>query len=198
MKTILALTLFGVTAQASVVYLDSSAATTTNNSSQSTVDLLGALHPNSAWGAPLPGSDWISYGPTGDPTDPGFFIPPDNGAPVTFTTTFILTGAITAATLTVMADATTSVVLNGHPLLTFNGPIGYLASTEGVFSFNSLSLFLVDGSNTLSFGVLEANHSFFGLDFAGSVTDTAPTPEPATFAILGAGLLTLATLRRRK
>jgi hypothetical protein len=37
----------------------------------------------------------------------------------------------------------------------------------------------------------------FGLDFAGSVNDGS-TPEPMTVALIGAGLVALATLRRRK
>jgi len=208
MKTTLslALTLFSFTADATVIYLDSSAATTTNNSGHGTVNLTGTLHPNSGWGTAIAGSDWISYGSTGAPSDPGYFSPA-NGTLVTFTTTFVLTGAITAATLTVMADDSSSVILNGHILKTANSalgsvcsntPIGCLASTAGVFSFASLSPYLVDGTNTLSFGVLQVGGGSFGLDFAGSVTDNTATPEPAPLAIVGAGLLMLSLRRWRR
>jgi len=206
MKTILALTLLGNSANATAIFLDSSAATTINNSGHATVNLTGALHPNPSWGTALAGSDWISYGSTGDHSDPGYFSPA-NGTLVTFTTTFVLSGAITAATLTVMADDSTSVVLNGHTLATANttrggicsnSPIGCLAATEGVFSFASLAPYLVDGTNTLSFGVLQVHGSSFGLDFAGTVTDNSATPEPATLAIVGTGLLLFSVRRRRR
>ncbi|HEV1284801.1 MAG TPA: PEP-CTERM sorting domain-containing protein [Bryobacteraceae bacterium] len=209
MRTILniaTLILFSITANATVIYLDSDAASTTNNSTHATVDLLGTLHPNPHWGTALADSVWISYGSTGDHDDPGYFSPA-NGTQVIFSTTFFLSGAITAASLTVMADDSSSVILNGHTLKTANStagqtcsnvPIGCLTSTEGVFTFGSLSPYLVDGTNTLSFGVLQVNGSSFGLDFAGSVTDNTATPEPATLACIGAGLLALAAVRRRK
>jgi len=206
MKNILALTLFSITANATVIYLDSSAATTTNNSGYATVDLSGTLHPNPAWGTALPGSDWISYGSTGDPSDPGYFSPAD-GILFTFTTTFVLSGAITAATLTVMADDSSSVILNGHTLKAANlahgsdcsnTSIGCLASTEGIFTFSMLSPYLVDGTNALSFGVVQVGGGSYGLDFAGSVTDNTATPEPAPLAIVGAGLLVLSVRRWRR
>ena len=200
------LILFTITAKATVIYLDSDAASTINNSTHPTVDLTGTLHPNPGWGTAFAGSAWISYGSTGDNSDPGYFSPTD-GTQVIFTTTFILTGTITAASLMVMADDSSSVILNGHTLRTANltpGPacsavaIGCLTSTEGVFTFGSLSPYLVDGTNTLSFGVLQVGGSSFGLDFAGSVTDNTATPEPATLAYIGTGLLALAAVRRRR
>jgi hypothetical protein len=206
MKTILTLTLFTITANATVIFLDSDAASTTNNSGYATVNLSGTLHPNSAWGTALPGSEWISYGATGAPSDPGYFSPAD-GILFTFTTTFVLSGAITAASLTVMADDSSSVILNGHTLKTANSAlgsvcsntaIGCLASTEGVFTFSMLSPYLVDGTNALSFGVIEVGGGSYGLDFAGSVTDTTATPEPAPLAIVGAGLLVLSVRRWRR
>lgn len=198
------LTLFSSAAHATVIYMDSDAASTTNNSGHATVNLSGDLHPNPTWPAALPGSDWISYGPTGDPTDPGYFSPPD-GTEVVFTTTFFLTGTITVASLTVMADDFSWVTLNGHTLKTVNLAADSIClnmpvpcSTDGVFTFSSLSPYLVDGANTLSFDVVEMNGGSFGLDFAGSVTDDAETPEPSTLAFIGGGLIALAVLRRRK
>jgi hypothetical protein len=209
MKTLLSLAtliLFSIPAKATVIYLDSDAASTTNNSGYATMDLSGTLHPNPGWRTALAGSEWISYGATGDHGDPGYFSPA-NGTLVIFTTTFLLSGSITAASLTVMADDYASVVLNGHTLATAHSTLGTPCShasmrcepsTEAVFSFSSLSPYLVDGANTLSFGVLEVNGSSFGLDFAGSVTDTTATPEPATPAFIGGGLVALGALRRRR
>lgn len=204
MKTILCLAFFTFAANATIIYVDSDALTTTDSSSFATVDLTGTLHPNPRWAAPLAGSDWISYGSTGDHSDPGFFSPPDRTL-VTFTTQFTLSGAITGASLKVLADDSTSVVLNGHTLIAAdtqpgrkcsNNPVGCLVSTEGVFTFAELDPYLVDGSNTLSFGVVQVAGSSFGVDFAGSVDDA--TPEPATIAFIGAGLIALAAVRRRK
>lgn len=203
---LITLCLFSIVANATVIYMDSNAVSTTNSTGEGTVDLAGTLHPNPSWGTALTGSDWISYGSTGDPGDPGYFNPSD-GIVVTFSTTFILSGSITAATLEVMADDSTSVILNGHTLITVtswkgsrctNTVIGCLASTEGVFAFSSLSPYLVDGTNTLSFAVLKMNSASFGLDFAGSVTDNTATPEPATLAFIGSGLVILAAMRRKK
>lgn len=205
MKQLLCLACFALAANATIVSFDSNAQDTTNSTRFGTVDLSGNLHPNPAWAGAFPGSDWISYGSTGDHEDPGYFSPPD-GTLVTFTTEFTLIGAITGGSLKVLADDSTSVYLNGHKLIAADlrpggkcasDPIGCLLSTEGVFTFAELAPFLVDGVNTLSFGVVQTGGSSFGLDFAGKVDDGA-TPEPATAAFIGAGLIVLAALRRRK
>ncbi len=197
MRTLFFLAAFAL--RATTIYLASDELTTTNSSGHATVDLAGALRPNSAWAAPLAGSRWISYGPTGDHDDPGYFTVP-NGNVVVFITQFILAGPITGGNLTVLADDSTSVILNGHLLIaafTHPGsrcsdvPAGCLVSTEAKFTFADLSPYLVDGVNSFSFGVAQVNGSSFGLDFSGKVID-APTPEPATLASLACGLLGLA------
>jgi hypothetical protein len=205
MKSLLCLALMTIAANATTIFVDSEASNTINNSGHPSVDLTGILHPNPEWAHALPSSDWISYGPTGDHDDPGYFSPVD-GTLVTFTTDFTLSGAITGARLDVLADDSTSVILNGHTLIAAdtkhgkrcsNDPVGCLKSTEGVFTFAELAPYLVDGVNTLSFGVVQVAGSSFGLDFAGRVNDGA-TPEPATVGIIGAGLIALASLRRRR
>jgi hypothetical protein len=199
MKIFLSLCFLSLAAQATTIYIDSDAFDTSNNSGHATVD----VSPNPEWAVALPGSDWISYGPTGDHADPGYFSPPD-GTDVTFTTHFILSGAITGGSLRVLADDSTSVILNGHTLIAADrtpgarcshAPVGCLVSTEGVFTFAELRPYLIDGTNTLSLGVVQVAGSSFGLDFAGSVDDGSPTPEPATVAFLGCGLLALGILR---
>lgn len=205
MKQLFCLACFTLAANATIVYVESDAFTTTNSTKFATVDLSGALHPNPAWAPALLDSDWISFGSTGDHSDPGYFSPPD-GTLVTFTTEFTLSGPITGGNLKVLADDSTSVILNGHKLIAAdkkagnkcsNEPIGCLISTEGVFTFAQLAPYLVDGVNTLSFGVVQEGGSSFGLDFAGRVDDGA-TPEPATVAFLGGGLAILGWLRRRR
>jgi hypothetical protein len=202
MKTILCFALLIVAAKATTIYVDSEAANTINNSGQPTVDLTGTLHPNPGWAAALAGSDWISDGSTGDQGDPGYFSPPD-GTVVTFMTQFTLVGAITAGSLVVFADDCASVVLNGQELI---GAVTICPSAQtisevsagGVFTFADLSPYLVDGTNTLSFSVVQVGGSSFGLDFAGKIDDGAATPEPETVAFFGIGLMALAFLRRRK
>ncbi len=207
MKTVFWMTVLmvGAGAHAATVYVVSDALDTTNNSGDPTVDLTGGDHPNPAWGPAFRGSEWISYGPTGAPSDPGYFSPP-NGTVVTFTTQFVLSGEITGGNLRVMADDTSSVILNGHRLIAANlkkgpvcaaGTIGCLPWTEGDFTFATLAPFLIDGTNTLSFGVVQVNGASFGLDFKGVVrTEGEQTPEPSTVGFVAAGLLALPVLRR--
>ncbi|MGA3202134.1 MAG: hypothetical protein ABSF12_06530 [Bryobacteraceae bacterium] len=188
--------ILGAAANATTVFIDSNAADTTNNSGHATVDM--------PWALALPGSLWISNDPEGEDRGPEFFSPVDE-TDITFVTMFTLSGAITGGGLTVLADDITSVILNGHKLpradLTLGfacakGPLWCLPPTAEVFTFAELAPYLVDGSNTLSFGVMQFTGSFFGLDFAG-VVDTAaldppPTPEPSTLASISGGLLLLA------
>jgi hypothetical protein len=211
MKTLLRIASFAllsVAGTAGTVYFASNALDTTNNSGHATLDLTGAIPPEEAWAPALPDSYWISYGPTGDESDPGYFSPP-NGTVVTFTTEFFVSGSITSADLIVLADDTTTVVLNGHTLANANfvkgpicaaGQIGCLTSTEGIFSLAALAPYLIEGTNTLSFAVYQVNGVAFGLDFAGAVDPPDPnaTPEPGTLALIAGGLIAFAILHRRK
>jgi hypothetical protein len=193
-------------AKADTQTLDSSAATT-NNSVALGLTNAGATQAivgNAAWAAPLAGSSWISFTTTGDTSNSNFYTVP-NGTAVTFEQQFTLNGTITNAFLDVLADDTTSVVINGNTLYApnLNGSyptcssieIGCLSSTEGVFNTAQLLPYLTNGVNTLDFTVFQKAGSSFGLDYAGAITtDTdhrVATPEPDTMLILGLGLSVL-------
>jgi hypothetical protein len=198
-----------VVAKADTQTLDSSAATS-NNSVALGLTNAGATQAivgNAAWAAPLAGSSWISFTTTGDTSNSNFYTVP-NGTAVTFEQTFTLNGIITSAFLDVLADDTTSVVINGTslyaPNLTGSYPtcssieIGCLTSTEGVFHTAQLLPYLIsNGVNTLDFTVYQKAGSSFGLDYAGAITTATDTdrkvntPEPGTMLMLGMGLCVL-------
>ncbi len=157
---------------------------------------------NPGWANALSGSQWVSFGDTGV-HDANFFTVP-NGTLVDFTDVFNVSGAPIAGSITVMADDTTSIWLNGVELL-------QPASTEGN-TFRTCSDFatgcltstastinllpaLRTGSNTLTFGVQQIAGDSFGLDYAGSVT--SGTPEPATMGLLGLGLAAISLAGRK-
>src|SRR5262249_34850485 len=108
-------------AKADPVSLFSSADSTTNNTASPTHD----IDPSIAWAGPLAGSSWVSYASTSNPSDPGFVEVP-NGTAVIFTATFTLTKPVASATLNVLADDTTNVVVNGTEIFPANltGPNG--------------------------------------------------------------------------
>jgi hypothetical protein len=184
------------------LYLYSSATETANNSGSATVDIPA----NPAWAGPLPGSSWVSYVQSGDPSAPGFVSVP-NGTVVNFTDTFFVAGTpIGGSILNVLADDTTSVILNGVTLVSqastsgnsfatcSNTAIGCLTVTEGNVSLTGN---LVEGLNTLTFGVEQVNGGSYGLDYAGTVNYSA-TPEPGTIALMGLPLVALSLIRRKR
>jgi PEP-CTERM motif len=164
----------------------------TNSGSGTTFNIA----PDSAWASDLtaPGgtlSHWVSDVSTSIKNVPV-------GTTVNFTDSFTLIGSPSAylGWVTVLADDSTSVTLNGHLLQAVNtnqgatcasGPIGCLTTTQLTVVLPSADF--VAGSNNLVFGVRQGvANTPFGLDFAGIVTNT---PEPATFGVFGFGLIGL-------
>jgi PEP-CTERM motif len=158
----------------------------TNSTGLNTIPI--AMHP--AWADPIAGSQWVSYGITGDPNAPGYFVV-DNGTIVTFTQTFFLTGTPLMGSVGVMADDSTSVILNGMLLM--------LQPSHGEFHAPTnvdLTPALHSGLNTLQFQVQQVHAASFGLDYSGSASSTA-TPEPSSLAMFGFGLVGLSVALRR-
>ena len=207
---ILPMSVLALTARAdSVTTQIASSAATINNSIALGIPMAGPTQDiigNQFWALPLANSSWISFADTGDTSKPGSYKVP-NGTAVTFSETFDLFGVVSDASLTVLADDTTSVVLNGTTIFPANLggsyplcssiPIGCLVSTEGSFDFSQLGPLLnSDGSNTISFTVYQEGDETFGLDYAGSFTAT--TPESGTLPLLSCGLAVLVLIIRRR
>jgi hypothetical protein len=185
----------------------------TNNSA--TLPLLNgntdtiSIDKNPAWANPLPGSEWVSFGNTGDHSTPGYF-DVSTGTVVSFYHEFYMPGEATSGFLNIMADDSTAVYLNGNLILT-EAPIennsyatcsdfatGCLESTT---SSVNLMPYLVTGWNRLQFDVAQRAGSSFGLNYSGIVVDPfelAAVPEPSTLILLGGGLLGFGAWRRRK
>jgi hypothetical protein len=140
-------------------------------------------------------SSWVSYDQTGPESSP--FVSTPNGN-YFFSTTFDIGATSTPGdangSISVMADDTVIVFLNGQQLNTATGGAGDTFShcSDGVPScsvgtlVNLNSNDFVSGINTLTFQVLQGGDHQFGVDFAGSLSTV---PEPSSLFLLGTGLI---------
>jgi hypothetical protein len=160
-----------------------------------------AIAPNSVWAAAFAGSSWVSFGSTGDTKDPGFYVVP-NGTVVSFFDVFNVSGTPDGGTLSVMADDSSGVLLNGVSLMGEASATGnnYVRCSDfGIGCVNPTTFDLPGsdlhtGLNTLEFQVAQRAGSSYGLDYAGSVNDPVATPEPASVSLMAFGLLMLTGL----
>ncbi|HEY3455633.1 MAG TPA: PEP-CTERM sorting domain-containing protein [Bryobacteraceae bacterium] len=138
-----------------------------------------------AWIADSAISKWIS--PTAFGTDGHPSVEYD------YTTTFDLTGLDASTAILqgmISADDGTTIFLNGNPV----SPLFGTYTSSAPFQINSG---FVSGLNTLTFAVQNYGGGPTGLNVAISGA-AAPTPEPSSVALLGAGLAFAFTLFRRR
>jgi hypothetical protein len=144
------------------------------------------------WTAPVGGSSWVSFDQN---SAPGGVV--DANGTYTYFSSFTMDAGDTnfSGSLTVMADDTTDVWLNGHQVLPA-GDIGSDAkcsdNTPNCITPITFDLaaggFLQAGTNTLVFNVEQTGLKSQGLDFAGTVTG-GNVPEPNSLLLLGTGLV---------
>lgn len=160
-----------------------------------------AIAPNVAWapagsaGTPPVLSQWVSF-EAGTGAGPAVVAP--NGTYSYFSS--FTAGANDTGSIFILADDTTDVYMNGHLLQAANTGANSVCQTGPPNCTVPLQVTLADfvnGTNVLEFDVDQTNVNSTGLDFYGTV-QTAATPEPGSFILLGSGLLGVAGIIRRR
>jgi len=162
------------------------------------------LNPGTSWSAAAgttlgANSAWVGTNPNAGPTGSGG--DPSYGY-YEFSTS-VTVGGNYGGSLTVLADDTTEVLLNGSVIIPFGalGSDGHCADNQPTCtSSDTVGLALASGTDTLTFvveqaGVLGNNLDPSGVDFSATLTET---PEPSSLLLLGTGLVGAAGLLFRR
>ena len=147
----------------------------------------------STWASALPGSYYVSSNP-GD--GPGGSNTEANGTYV-YTSTFSLSSGMYGGTLSLLADDTATIKLNGitifsaataggYPHCATNVPNCMTVDTASLYSSMFNSGVGTAGLNTLEIDLVQGGSDRLGVDFSGSI---APTPEPNSLLLLGSGVV---------
>jgi PEP-CTERM motif len=168
----------------------------------------------SVWHSALGSSSYVSFD-AGTGANLSYVAPSGD---YVYTTTFSTaskdpTAGPWTGTMTILADDTVSVYLNGTLILDSAGPMGpgneYThcsdvgpgCLTPLTFSFGGI----LNGVNVLTFDVEQVNGSNEGPDYVGTIADdptsqtlaTDPIPEPSSLALMSTGMVGLACFVRR-
>jgi hypothetical protein len=163
------------------------------------------LYANGVWGAPTGDSTWVGIangGPGG--TDPGYGY-------YQFTTEFTALGGLYDGTMSLMADDTAEVLLNGVVILPFTSlgsdthcaDTGVSCSIADVIQLNNVALYSGTDANMFTFvveqaGVLGGGNPS-GLNFTTTLSRVV-APEPHSLILFATGLFGILPIffRRRR
>jgi hypothetical protein len=164
-----------------------------------------AIDPNAAWSNALGTSSWVSFTTSGN-TSASNYAQVANGTVTSFFDSFTLSGTPTSGSIEVMADDSTSVLLNGHLLIaeasttnnTYSTCSDFAIGCKGAYVINLPTDYLVTGDNVLQFDVAQRAGVSYGLDYYGVINQTAAVPEPSSMLLLGSGISAVFMRLRKK